>query len=132
MLALRHLQAFFNGGIYSNDATIPVNSSTFEALDLQTMSPYVIQVKNNAGLSVLRYRHQLVTWRVKILAVGGQQDDSNGASKQLINIVQLDLNTREWSLLKAFSQPGGEGAHFNMHHPSTLLPDNIVWWRQVL
>lgn len=38
------LQAFFNGGILSNDATTPVNGSAFEVLDLRTMSPLVIQV----------------------------------------------------------------------------------------
>jgi hypothetical protein len=74
------LQAFFHGGILSNHASVPVNSSTLEVLDLKTMSPYLMQVRNNANLSVLRYGHQLVTWKGKILAVGGQQDTSDGAS----------------------------------------------------
>lgn len=38
------LQAFFNGGILSNDASTPVNGSAFEVLDLRTMSPLVVQV----------------------------------------------------------------------------------------
>lgn len=68
-----------------------------------------LQVEDNANLTSSRYRHQLVTWNDKILAVGGQYDDSYGASQHVINVIALDLNTRQWSLLKEFSQPGGRG-----------------------
>jgi hypothetical protein len=40
------MQAFFHGGLYSNDATTPVNGSHIEVMDLRTMSPYSIQVKH--------------------------------------------------------------------------------------
>lgn len=40
-----HTQAFFHGGLYSNDATTPVNGSYLEVMDLRTMSPYLIQVR---------------------------------------------------------------------------------------
>eukprot|EP00883_Tetradesmus_obliquus_P003960 jgi/Sobl393_1/14275/SZX72377.1 len=101
-------KVFFNGGILSNDATTPVNGSAFEVLDLRTLSPYIMQVEDNANLTSSRYRHQLVTWGDKILAVGGQRDDSYGASQQVINVIALDLNTRQWSLVKQFKQPGGK------------------------
>lgn len=68
-----------------------------------------LQVEDNANLTSSRYRHQLVTWRDKILAVGGQHDDSYGASQQVINVIALDLNTRQWSLIREFKQPGGKG-----------------------
>lgn len=42
------MQAFFHGGLYSNDATTPVNGSHIEVMDLKTMSPYSIQVTQAA------------------------------------------------------------------------------------
>jgi hypothetical protein len=66
-------------------------------------------VEDNANLTTSRYRHQLVTWNDKILAVGGQLDNSYGATQQVINVIALDLNTRQWTLIKQFEQPGGPG-----------------------
>lgn len=51
----------------------------------------------------------MAVWKDKILSVGGQYDDSNGASQQVINVIELDLNTRQWALRKQFTQPGGRG-----------------------
>eukprot|EP00878_Enallax_costatus_P007068 GHUV01007407.1.p1 GENE.GHUV01007407.1~~GHUV01007407.1.p1 ORF type:complete len:480 (+),score=85.04 GHUV01007407.1:927-2366(+) len=100
--------AFFSGGIYSNAATIPVHGSALEVLDLRTMSPLVIQVQDqNSSVLSQRYRHQLLVWKDKLLAVGGQRDDSNGASQHIINVIEMDLNTREWRQIKQFTQPGG-------------------------
>lgn len=42
-------QAFFHGGLYSNDATTPVNGSHMEVMDLRTLSPYLIQVMLGEG-----------------------------------------------------------------------------------
>jgi hypothetical protein len=69
-------------------------------------------VEDNANLTSSRYRHQLVPWKDKILAVGGQRDNENGASRQVINVIALDLNTRHWSLIKQFTQSSGGG---NLH-----------------
>jgi hypothetical protein len=79
-------------------------------------------VDDNASLTTSRYRHQLVTWNDKILAVGGQHDDSYGSSQDVINVIELDLNTRQWSLLKQFKQPGGkgEGLWQLLYHAGTL------------
>eukprot|EP00878_Enallax_costatus_P014306 GHUV01014964.1.p1 GENE.GHUV01014964.1~~GHUV01014964.1.p1 ORF type:complete len:891 (+),score=167.30 GHUV01014964.1:456-3128(+) len=99
--------AFFHGGILSNDPTTPVNNTAFEVLDLRTMAPYVMEVEENRTLATTRYRHHLVVWRGKILAVGGQQDDASGASQHVINVLELDINRRRWQLLKQFTQPGG-------------------------
>lgn len=68
-----------------------------------------LQVEDNANLTSSRYRHQLVTWGDQILAVGGQRDDAYGASRQVLNVIALDLNTRQWSPMKKFTQPSGAG-----------------------
>eukprot|EP00879_Flechtneria_rotunda_P012921 GHRR01013494.1.p1 GENE.GHRR01013494.1~~GHRR01013494.1.p1 ORF type:complete len:1269 (+),score=413.90 GHRR01013494.1:1918-5724(+) len=99
-------KAFFNGGLMSDDASTPVNGSAFEVIDLNSRSPFVIQVQSNETLVTSRYRHQLVAWRDTVLMVGGQRDDSNGASQKVISVIGLDLNTRNWRLLKQFHQPG--------------------------
>eukprot|EP00878_Enallax_costatus_P007844 GHUV01008209.1.p1 GENE.GHUV01008209.1~~GHUV01008209.1.p1 ORF type:complete len:884 (+),score=200.25 GHUV01008209.1:802-3453(+) len=101
-------KAFFHGGILSNEATIPVNSSGFEVLDLKTMAPMIVQIddKNNSVLSS-RYRHQLAAWKNTILAVGGQIDDDFGVSRHIINVLVLNLNQRLWEVKKQFIQRSG-------------------------
>jgi hypothetical protein len=104
------LQAFFHGGINSNDANTPVNGSAFHVVDLHSLTPVTMQVEVNSALVTSRYRHQLVQWKDKLLLVGGQRDDRDGSSTKVINIIALDLNDRKWSMVKEFTQPGGSGA----------------------
>ncbi|WIA16706.1 hypothetical protein OEZ85_013362 [Tetradesmus obliquus] len=117
-------KAFFSGGIYSNDATVPVNSTALEMLDLKTLRPYVIETKNNASLFVARYRHQLVTWKGQILAIGGQWDDAFGASRSALNVLGLNPITREWRLIKNFKQPGG--ASEIIFEASLVMEDSLL------
>ncbi len=68
-----------------------------------------LQVQPNQLLNTSRYRHQLVNWKGSILAVGGQVDDLNGQSHKVLNILQLDMASRSWSLKREFkSAPNSE------------------------
>eukprot|EP00775_Hariotina_reticulata_P009585 gene9585-9748_t len=98
-------KAFFHGGISSSNTPIP--GSAFHVVDLHTLAPVTMQVPVDSTLVTARYRHQLVHWNDKLLIVGGQQDDSSGNSVKVLNIIELDLNTRSWILVKEFTQPGG-------------------------
>lgn len=95
-------QVFFHGGLYANDAATPVQGSALEVLDLPSLAPVVVQVARNDSLASSRYRHHLAAWRGQLLAVGGQVDDADGASRQTLTVVALDLNSRQWRLVKEF------------------------------
>jgi hypothetical protein len=101
---------FVTGGLNSNDPTYPVPGSDLEAFDLATTSPALLPTVPSKPLNTTRYRQQLVPWGAdKLLMVGGQFDDKNGASQKTMSMIVLDLGTREWSLRRQFWQ-NNEGA----------------------
>jgi len=100
--------AYFNGGLNTSDPTFPVRGSELEAFDLATGTPLVLQTLPNGKINTTRYRQQLVPWgNDKLIMVGGQFDDKNGASKKTMSMIVLDLATREWTARRQFWQSNG-------------------------
>ncbi len=53
LLCLR--QVYFHGGLQANDASVPINGSVLEMVDLRDMSAYVMQVsKSSTGVVTAR------------------------------------------------------------------------------
>ncbi len=106
--------AYFSGGLNTSAPTYPVPGSQLEAFDIPTATPLVLQTLPDAALNTTRYRQQLVPWGDdKLIMVGGQFDDQNGASKKTMSMIVLDLATRAWSLRREFWQSnGGERGRF--------------------
>eukprot|EP00877_Chromochloris_zofingiensis_P002085 jgi/Chrzof1/11878/Cz06g13090.t1 len=97
-------QVFYHGGLDANDANKPTNGTTIEMIDLTTLTPYMLPVQPAYALNASRYRHQLVSWRSKLVAVGGQADDQNGESRKVLSVIELDMATRQWELKRQFTQ----------------------------
>jgi hypothetical protein len=104
------LQVFYHGGTKANSPGA-VNSLNLEVLDLQSLSPLVVEAQCNPKDEVQissRFSHQLVTWDNRLLLFGGRQEDSAGVTGKDDNqddnqaIWMFDLNNRTWSRL----QPG--------------------------
>lgn len=100
--------AYFSGGLNTSAPTYPVPGSQLEAFDIPTATPLALQTLPDAALNTTRYRQQLVPWGGgKLIMVGGQFDDQNGASKKAMSMIVLDLATRAWSLRREFWQSNG-------------------------
>lgn len=114
----RCAQVFYHGGIYSSDANTPVNGSALQVMDLRTMSPSIVQVEHSSTFNTSRYGQSIVSWSDKILLVGGEEDNTNGATTSLLSIVALDLNSRTWNAIKQFDQRiVGESAQAHAANP---------------
>jgi hypothetical protein len=100
--------AYYAGGLDANDPTYPEGDSDLEAVDVSTLAPRVLQTQPNAELNTSRYRQQLVAYgNDSLIAVGGQCDDSNGASVKTMSMIVLDLATGQWRLRRQFRQSNG-------------------------
>jgi hypothetical protein len=100
-------QVFYHGGTKANSPGA-VNSLNLEVLDLQGLSPLVVEAQRSSNLPEFeissRYSHQLVTWKNWLLLFGGRREYSPGVNEEDDNtlISFFDLNNRTWSRL----QPG--------------------------
>jgi hypothetical protein len=100
--------AYYSGGLDANAPTYPLSGSYLEAVDINTLAPLTLQTVPDAQLNTSRYRHQLAPWGDdRIIMVGGQCDDRNGASVKAMTMVTLDLATRTWQLKRSFWQGNG-------------------------
>eukprot|EP00877_Chromochloris_zofingiensis_P003872 jgi/Chrzof1/13486/UNPLg00573.t1 len=97
-------KVFYHGGLDANDANKPTNGTTIEMIDLTIMTPYLLPLQPNHHLNASRYRHQLVSWRGKLVAVGGQADDQDGESSKVLSVIELDMATRQWELKRQLTQ----------------------------
>lgn len=96
---------YYLGGLDANDPTYPINGSELETFDMVTSSPRTLQTVPSLSLNTSRYRQQMAPWGAnKIVMVGGQFDDINGASEKTMSLVVLDLTSREWTLKRGFWQ----------------------------
>jgi hypothetical protein len=75
-----------------------------EMVDLDTMMPYVLPVSADSPRNSTRYNHLLATWRNNLIMMGGQVDDSNGQSRQVLNVLLMDPNDRIWTIKRTFTQ----------------------------
>ncbi|KAI8472522.1 MAG: hypothetical protein J3K34DRAFT_519707 [Monoraphidium minutum] len=97
--------AYFGGGLDANRPTYPLPGSYLETLDTRTLAPRVLQTIPDEAIHTSRYRHQMLPWgEDRLVVVGGQVDDRNGASTKLMSVIELDLGTRAWSLRRKFTQ----------------------------
>lgn len=89
----------------------PPPGAGLEAIGVSSLAPRTLQAAPEPALNTTRYKQQLLPWRGdKLVMVGGQFDDRNGASQKTMSMVVLDLSSREWSLRREFTQHnGGEG-----------------------
>jgi hypothetical protein len=100
--------AYYSGGLDANAPTYPLSGSYLEAVDINTLAPRTLQTVPDAQLNTSRYRQQLAPWGDdRIVMVGGQFDDRNGASVKTMTMVTLDLASREWQLKRSFWQGNG-------------------------
>lgn len=94
---------FYHGGTQANSPGA-VNSINLEVLDLQSLSPLVVDAQHSAAVSETlissRYSHQLATWKEKLLLFGGKHESAPGVAEEDENIAVFDLNNRTWSWLK--------------------------------
>lgn len=94
------LQVFYQGGMQAN-APGPVNSSSLEVLDLQTLSPFVVASQHvsagNMSLVSTRYGHQLAPWQNKLLLIGGKYETQAGTAEEDLSVLAFDLSNRTWS-----------------------------------
>ena len=88
----------------ANDPTRPFTDSMLEMVDLETMVPYVLPVSADSYENSARYNHLLATWGNNLVMLGGQMDDHNGQSKQLLHVTFMDMTDRTWVLKRNFTQ----------------------------
>ena len=97
-------QVYYHGGLDANDPTRPLTDPMLEMVDLDTMMPYVLPVSADSRKSSTRYNHVLATWDDNLVMLGGQVDDHNGQSKQVLDVLLMDPNDRRWILKRKFTQ----------------------------
>lgn len=95
--------AYFSGGLDANDPTYPLTGSELEVVDLDTLSPRVLQTAPDEALGTARYRQQMAFWRGdQLVMVGGQQDNrcrgrgssSSGGAWRRMATARAPLNPR--------------------------------------
>jgi hypothetical protein len=94
---------FYHGGTKANSPGA-VNSINLEVLDLQSLSPLLVDAQRSPDVSEplisSRYSHQLTTWKDRLLLFGGKHENAPGVAEEDDNIAVFDLNNRTWSWLK--------------------------------